>query len=59
LLTTAAFVAGGAAAVKVAEMAGRMMRRTAQGAADAGRGTQDSPGGVETFWSYVEIRWPI
>jgi hypothetical protein len=59
LLTTAAFVASGAAAVKVAEMAGRMMRQTARGAADAGRGRQDGPGGVEISWSYVEIRWPI
>jgi hypothetical protein len=58
-LTTVAFVASGAAAVKVAEMVGRMLRQTARGAAEVGRGRQGGPGAVEISWSHVEIRWPI
>jgi hypothetical protein len=59
LLTTAAFLATGAAAAKVAEMAGRMMRQTAWGAVDVGRGRQGRLGGVEVSWTHVEIRWPV
>lgn len=59
LLTTAAWLATGAAAIKVAEMASRMIGQSAMGAMDVTRVRHGAPSGVEISWSHVEIRWPV
>ena len=60
VLTASAFAAAALAAVKAAELAGRMAW---PGAAQAwqqapGSGSATLPGGVQISWTHVEIRWP-
>ena len=59
LITTAALLATGAAAVKVAEMASRMIGQSAMGSVDVARVRRGTPDGVEISWSHLEIRWPV
>ena len=62
LITASAFAAAALAAVKAAELAGRMAWPGAaqawRQAAGPGSGSATLPGGVQISWTHVEIRWP-